>query len=90
VLAFLTTAVLGGSVPTASADSPATAVLDWNKHALDALANAPTAATPGAGMTPPVQAVHVAIVQGAVYDAVNAIDGRAVPRGASFGPRFGF
>jgi hypothetical protein len=78
-LAVLTTAVLGGSTPTASADSPATAVLDWNKHALDALANAPTAGTPGAGLTPPVQAVHLAIVQGAVYDAVNAIDGGHEP-----------
>jgi hypothetical protein len=79
VLAVLTTAVLGGSAPTASADSPATAVLDWNKHALDALANPPTAVTPGAGMTPPVQAVHLAMVQGAVYDAVNAIDGGYEP-----------
>ena len=79
VLAVLTTAALGGSAWTAAADSPATAVLDWNKHALDALANAPTAGTPGAGMTPPVQAVHLAIVQGAVYDAVNAIDGGYEP-----------
>jgi hypothetical protein len=78
-LALLTTAVVGGSAPTASADSPATAVLDWNKNALDALANAPTAATPGAGMTPPVQAVHLAMIQGAVYDAVNAIDGGHEP-----------
>jgi hypothetical protein len=78
-LALLTTAVVGGSAPTASADSPATAVLDWNKHTLDALANATTAATPGAGMTPPVQAVHLAMVQGAVYDAVNAIDGGHEP-----------
>jgi hypothetical protein len=54
-------------------------VLDWNKHALDALANPPTAGTPGAGLTPPVQAVHMAIVQGAVYDAVNAIDGGYEP-----------
>jgi hypothetical protein len=51
------------------------AVLDWNKHALDALANAPTAATPGAGMAAPVQGVHLAMVQGAVYDAVNSIAG---------------
>jgi hypothetical protein len=79
VLAALTTALLGGSAWTAAADSPATAVLDWNKHALDALANPPTAGTPGAGMTPPVQAVHMAIVQSAVYDAVNAIDGGHKP-----------
>jgi len=79
VLTVLTMAMLGSSAGTAAADSPATAVLDWNKHALDALANAPTAGTPGAGMTPPVQAVHLAIVQGAVYDAVNAIDGGHEP-----------
>jgi hypothetical protein len=78
-LVALTTAMVGGSAPTAAADSPATAVLDWNKHALDALANPPTAGTPGAGMPPPVQAVHLAIVQGAVYDAVNAIDGGREP-----------
>jgi hypothetical protein len=79
VVAVLATTVLGGSAWTAAADSPATAVLDWNKHALDALANPPTAGTPGAGLTPPVQAVHMAIVQGAVYDAVNAIDGGYEP-----------
>ena len=78
-LAVLTTAMVGGAASTAAADSPATAVLDWNKHALDALANTPAAGTPGAGFTPPVQAVHVAMVQGAVYDAVNAIDGGHEP-----------
>jgi hypothetical protein len=89
VLAVLTTAVLGGSAGTAAADSPATAVLDWNKHALDALANAPNAGTPGAGMTPPVQAVHMAIVQGAVYDAVNAIDGGYEPYVEGLPPALG-
>ena len=73
--AALATAVLGGAAQPAAADSPATAVLDWNKHALDALANAPNAATPGAGQAAPVQALHLAMVQGAVYDAVNSIDG---------------
>ena len=73
VLAAATSVVLAGA-PQVAADSPATAALDWNKHALDALHNPPTdATTPGAGMTPPVQAVHMAMVQGAVYDAVNSI-----------------
>ena len=54
-------------------------MLDWNKHALDALANAPTAPTPGAGMAAPVQAIHLAMVQGAVYDAVNSIAGGYEP-----------
>ena len=74
LLAAATSVVLGAGAPQVAADSPATAVLDWNKHALDALHNPPTdATTPGAGLTPPVQAVHMAMVQGAVYDAVNSI-----------------
>jgi hypothetical protein len=79
VLASVASVVLGAAAPKAAADSPATAVLDWNKHALDALANAPTAPTPGAGMAPPVQALHLAMVQGAVYDAVNSIAGGYEP-----------
>ena len=75
VLAALATAVFGGAAQPALADSPETAVLDWNKHALDALANGPTAGTAGAGLPPYVQGIHLAMVQGAVYDAVNAIDG---------------
>jgi hypothetical protein len=72
--------VFGSAAPPAAADSPATAVLDWNKHAFDALANAPTnPTTPGAGMAAPVQAVHMAMVQGAVYDAVNSIAGGYEP-----------
>jgi hypothetical protein len=51
-----------------------TTVLDWNLHAVDALINAPTAATPGVGQPPGVAALHLAMVQGAVYDAVNMID----------------
>ena len=82
---------LVGAAQQAAADSPQTAVLDWNKHALDALANAPSAAVPGAGMAAPVQGVHLGMVQGAVYDAVNSIAGGyepyldvgPAPRGAS-------
>ena len=70
---------LAAGSPPARADSPATAVLDWNKHALDALANPPSAAIPGAGQTPTVTVLHLAMVQGAVYDAVNAIDGEHEP-----------
>jgi hypothetical protein len=51
------------------------AVRDWNQRAAVTLANPPTAGTPGAGFAPPVALVHLAIVQGAVYDAVNAIKG---------------
>ena len=79
VLAIAASVLLGTAAQPAAADAPATAVLDWNKHALDALANAPTAPTPGAGMAAPVQAIHLAMVQGAVYDAVNSIAGGYEP-----------
>ena len=46
------------------------AVIDWNQHAIDAL----VAPSPGAGQVPPVSVLHLAMVHGAVYDAVNAID----------------
>ena len=71
--------MLGGGTTTAQAGPAANAVLDWNLHASDALINAPAAATPGAGQTTPVSMQHLAIVQGAVYDAVNAIDGGYQP-----------
>lgn len=74
--------VVGASViPGASvmAAEPTDMVLDWNFHAVNALSNAPTATPPGAGQTPPVASLHLAMAQGAVYDAVNAIDGGHVP-----------
>ena len=58
---------------SASADT----VRDWNRHALEALGNplAPTPpVVPGAGQSPTVTSIHMAMVQGAVYDAVNSID----------------
>jgi hypothetical protein len=50
----------------------ADAVTDWNTQATTALIT-------NAGMTPPVTAIHLAMVHGAVYDAVNAIDRRYQP-----------
>ena len=61
-------------------------VRDWNLHAVNALINAPTAPTPGVGQAPQVSALHLAIVQGAVYDAVNSIDGRRQPYLAGLPP----
>ena len=66
------TGLLPGVQVTAA--KPANAVLDWNQHAIVALASPGTATPPGSGQTPPVAALHLAMVQGAVYDAVNAID----------------
>jgi hypothetical protein len=47
------------------------AVTDWNAIASTAITAPPPA---GAGQPPPVSALSFAMVQGAVYDAVNAID----------------
>ena len=55
-----------------AAPARADTVADWNGHATDALI-----AT--AGQPPPVAALHLAMVHGAVYDAVNAIDRRREP-----------
>ena len=52
--------------------SPPDAVLEWNEHATDALIGI-------ARQTPPVSVLHLAMVHGAVYDAVNAIDGGYQP-----------
>jgi hypothetical protein len=51
------------------------AVSVWNERAVVTLVNGPTAGTPGVQFAPPVAFIHLAIVQGAVYDAVNAIKG---------------
>jgi hypothetical protein len=51
------------------------AVSVWNERAVIALVNGPTGAPPGVQFPPPVAVIHLAIVQGAVYDAVNAIKG---------------
>jgi len=54
--------------PAASVTGP-DAVSDWNLYAADAIG----------GTAGPVPALSLAIVQGAVYDAVNAIDGTHEP-----------
>jgi hypothetical protein len=55
------------------------AVRVWNERAVITLVNGPTAGTPGVQFAPPVAMIHLAIVQGAVYDAVNAIKGGHAP-----------
>ena len=54
-------------------------VLLWNQYAVEALVNAPTAPVPGAGRAANPMAVEMAMVQGAVFDAVNSIDGGYEP-----------
>jgi hypothetical protein len=77
VVSTLVLAALTGLVPFASvvAIEPTNMVLDWNLNAVNALSNPPAANPPGAGYPPPVASSALAMVQGAVYDAVNAIDG---------------
>ncbi len=68
-----------GAAPAVAQQDESDAVLVWNLHASDALINGPTADPPGANQAPPVSQLHLAMVQGAVYDAVNAIVGGYEP-----------
>lgn len=53
----------------ATSDPTGNAVTEWNQIAVDTLTGLPGPA----GGAPPAAQIHVAMVQGAVYDAVNAI-----------------
>jgi hypothetical protein len=64
----LAAGLAGLAVVTAPAVASADTVTQWNQYAANALYV--TAAQP-----PNVSTLHMAMVQGAVYDAVNAIDG---------------
>ncbi len=70
-----------GLIPatSVSAAEPANPVLDWNINTVNAIGNAPAAAIPGLGQPPPIAVIHLAMVHGAIYDAVNAIDGGHKP-----------
>jgi hypothetical protein len=74
--------VMAGLVPAASvsaAADPTNMVLVWNENAVNVLSAAPTADPPGLGNGPPLSPLHLAMVHGAIYDAVNAIDGGHQP-----------
>ena len=75
-------ALLGGvallAVLAAPASARADAVTDWNEVAAAALQSPGTATPPGAGQGA-VSTAHLAMVHGAVYDAVNAIVGGHEP-----------
>jgi hypothetical protein len=70
-IALLAAALHAGPAYAAEND----AVRVWNERAVTTLTNGTTAGTPGVQFAPPVAFIHLAIVQGAVYDAVNAIKG---------------
>lgn len=74
-------------IPAASvtAAEPTNMVLVWNENAVNVLGapQAPPVTTPptppGLGQGPPLSPLHLAMVHGAIYDAVNAIDGGHEP-----------
>jgi hypothetical protein len=70
-----------GLVPAASvaAAEPTDMVLVWNANAVNVIGQPATNTPPGLGQGPPLAALHVAMVHGAIYDAVNAIDGGHEP-----------
>jgi hypothetical protein len=84
-LAILVASLMAPGAAGVTAE-PTDMVLDWNLHAVSALSNASTATPPGAGQPPPVASLHLAMTQGAVYDAVNAIDGGHAPYLAGLPP----
>ena len=59
---------------TVLATEPTDMVLVWNENAVGVISSPGTATPPGLGQAPPLSALHVAMVHGAIYDAVNAID----------------
>ena len=63
----------------AGVGAAASSVRDWNQHAVAVLMTPSDAPEPGAGQTPPVTMLHLAMVHGAIYDAVNAIEGGYQP-----------
>ena len=71
-LLLISAALLVPAAPAIAAE-PGDMVLQWNANAVAAIGNAPTATPPGLGQPPPLQLIQLAIVQGAVYDAVNSI-----------------
>ena len=86
VLAVVTAALVAAAAPlgagATSVPEPAPAassVRDWNQQAVAVLMTPADAPEPGAGQTPPVTMLHMAMVQGAIFDAVNAIEGGYQP-----------
>ncbi len=89
LVAFTATALIAalGVIPGASvaAAGPTNMVLVWNENAINVIgaATAPPVTTPptppGLGQGPPISALHLAMVHGAIYDAVNAIDKKHEP-----------
>jgi hypothetical protein len=75
-LVAVVTIAAAGLLPVTSvmAADPPNMVLVWNENAVNVISQPATNTPPGLGQGPPLAALHVAMVQGAIYDAVNAID----------------
>ena len=70
----------GAAQRAATYDGPLeNVVLDWNRHAIEALVNTATGEPLGAGQPPPISSLHLAMVHAAIYDAVVSIRGGAQP-----------
>ena len=84
-LVAVVTIAAAGLLPVTSvlAADPTNMVLVWNENAVNVISQPGTNTPPGLGQGPPLSALHVAMVHGAIYDAVNAIDRR--PRAVSPG-----
>lgn len=76
---LLAVLIVGAGSGAPARAAPSDVVQAWNQHALAALTNATNAPVSGAGQGPTVSVLHMAMVQLAVYDAVNAIDGGHQP-----------
>jgi hypothetical protein len=76
-----------GLMPAAAvrAAEPTNLVLVWNQNAVNVISQSATPPVtdpptpPGLGQAPPLSALHLAMVHGAIYDAVTAIDGSHEP-----------
>jgi hypothetical protein len=79
LIAPMTVVLIGAAllIPATSvtAAEPANPVLDWNLNAVNAIGNANNANPAGLNQVAPLAAINLAMVHGAIYDAVNAIDG---------------
>jgi hypothetical protein len=65
-------AAVAAAVALAASPARADTVTEWNRNATDALITT-------AAQAPTVSTIHLAMVHGAVYDAVNAIDRKHEP-----------
>lgn len=66
-------------VPSAAAAEPTNMVLVWNENAVNVLSQPATNTPPGLGQGPPLSPLNLAMVHGAIYDAVNSIEGGHEP-----------